>query len=531
MVVALLATSLTAAPTDAQERLGTIDFPTSGDVEAQSHFIRGVLFMHSFEFGPAAQAFRDAQNIDNNFAMAYWGEAMTYNHPLWQQQDSEAAKQALARLASTPEARAAFAPTEREKGYLAAVEALYGEGSKGRRDTLYSRAMARLVRQNPDDVEAQAFYALSILGLTDGDRDFATYMKAASVALPIFATRPDHPGAAHYIIHSFDDPAHAPLGLPAARAYSTIAPDAPHAQHMTSHIFVALGMWDDVVGANETATVITSPSARARWPGLTRIPCGHYAEWLLYGYLQQGRPGEAETLWKECRAAALDESAAGAGARRSRRGSLARMRASYLVDAEDWQGDVASDPFSTEGVEPYLHSKDDMALGLAALHGGDRAVAERSLDAIQARLTEQTDYGSGMIEVLAGVLRTAILFEDGQIDEAIATGRSTAELEESLPFAYGPPMSGKPPRELIAEILAAAGRHAEAVTEFERALDRTPNRSRSMLGLARAADASGQTERAAEAYAILAELWRDAEPGLAGRDEVERRVRETDTGG
>jgi len=203
-----------------------------------------VLLLHSFEFADAASAFREAQQIDEDFALAYWGEAMTYNHPLWQEQDRDAAHATLARYAPTPEARQARAPTDPERAYLAAVDVLYGEGSKTDRDLAYMAEMERMTTKWPDDDEARAFYALSILGSTDGERDFATYMRAAAAAQPVFESNPDHPGAVHYIIHSFDDPVHAPLGLEAARAYSGIAPDAGHAQHMTSHIFVAMGMWE-----------------------------------------------------------------------------------------------------------------------------------------------------------------------------------------------------------------------------------------------------------------------------------------------
>ncbi len=268
--------------------LGSISFPNSGGAAAQAPFIRGVLLLHSFEYDTAAEAFRQAQTADPGFALAYWGEAMTYNHPLWQQQNREAALKALARLAPSADARAAKAPNDRERQYLGAVETLYGTGSKHDRDQAYMRAMARLSDTYPEDMEARAFYALSILGSRDGVRDFATYMRAAATVQPVLDANPDHPGAAHYLIHSFDDPVHAPLGLPAARKYSSIAPGAAHAQHMTSHIFLAMGMWDDVVKANVRASEVQDAEAvkRGGRPGV----CGHYTSWLQYG-LPDGGPG------------------------------------------------------------------------------------------------------------------------------------------------------------------------------------------------------------------------------------------------
>src|SRR5688572_7905743 len=179
-----------------QSRLGTIDFPTSGSASAQPHFIRGVLFLHSFEYDLAANEFRAAQRIDPGFAMAYWGEAMTYTHPVWDEQDAAAARKVLARLAPTREARKARAPTAREQAYIDAVEILYGDGSKPRRDTLYSAAMERVAKAYPADMEAQAFHALSLLGLNQGVRDVPAYLRAGAIAEAVFRKNPDHPGAA-----------------------------------------------------------------------------------------------------------------------------------------------------------------------------------------------------------------------------------------------------------------------------------------------------------------------------------------------
>ena len=212
---------------ESMEGLGSLSFPHSGNDAAHGPFLRGVLLLHSFEYETSAEAFREAQEADPQFALAYWGEAMTYNHPLWRQKDEEAAEAVLSRLAPNAKERRAKAGAEREGMYLDAVEALYAEGTKAEQDRAYMEAMRRLHDAYPDDQEAQAFYALSILGSTNGSRDFATYMKASAMAQPVHDRNPSHPGAVHYMIHSFDDPVHAPLGLPAARAYSQIAPMRP----------------------------------------------------------------------------------------------------------------------------------------------------------------------------------------------------------------------------------------------------------------------------------------------------------------
>jgi len=208
------------------QELGTIDFPNSGKITAQEHFLKGVLLLHSFEYEDAAEEFIQAQELDAEFAMAYWGEAMTHNHPIWMEQADGAAEQILGRLAPTGEERAEFLPTERERAYQTALETLYGNTpaaagkSKDDRDDLYRAAMKRLHETYPDDDEATTLYALSILGSAHEGRDFATYMQAAAVAFTVWDKNRLHPGASHYLIHALDDPVHAPLGLPMAKAYS-----------------------------------------------------------------------------------------------------------------------------------------------------------------------------------------------------------------------------------------------------------------------------------------------------------------------
>ena len=214
----------TAAPA---RILGVLDFPNSGSETAQAAFEQGILLLHSFEFDDSRSAFLEAQVIDPGFVMAIWGEAMTLNHPLWAAQDRDAALQALAKLPPPDERNI----TAREQMYLDAVETLYGTGDKPLRDIAYMQAMQALYQAYPDDLDAASFYALSILGSVY-ERDFRTYMRAAAILEEVFAKEPRHPGEAHYLIHSYDDQVHAPLGLRAARVYAQIAPGAAHAQHM-----------------------------------------------------------------------------------------------------------------------------------------------------------------------------------------------------------------------------------------------------------------------------------------------------------
>lgn len=506
------------------EGLGSLSFPNSGAEAAQEHFARGVLLLHSFEYDDAAEAFRAAQELDPDFALAYWGEAMTYTHPVWNEKDTEAAVAVLNRYAPTPAARREKAPTEREKAYLHAVDVLYGEGRaegpaegfaeghKERLDTLYSREMEELAASYPDDDEAQAFYALSLLGLSQGARDVPTYMRAGAIALDLLEKNPDHPGAAHYTIHSFDDPTHAPLAMKAARLYGPMAPDAAHAQHMTTHIFLALGMWDDVVEANIRADAVVDRALAGR--GLPQTDCGHYNEWLMYGYQQQGRFDAAEALLMGCFGSSRDASLPETR-RRSAASSYTFMRNLNVADTRDGESRPAR---NTVDVELGLTSRLAQAWGdgVAALLRGERAMAERHLTFLDERGGDvEPSYLSPYVPVWRGTLEALVHMDQGDGDIALEAAKRAADYEASLPVDFGPPNAFKPARELEGDLLLELGRPADALTAYGLALERTPNRMLALLGYARAAEAAGRTAVAADAYAALAELLSGADPDLS----------------
>ena len=460
--------------------LGALSFPSSGSGEAQEAFRRGVLLLHSFEYEPAAEAFREAQEIDPDFALAYWGEAMTYNHPLWNQYDRGRAMAALERLAPTREERRAKAPTEREKMYLDAVETLYAPetgdaASKEERDRAYMRAMERLHEAYPEDDEARAFYALSILGSAGGDRDFAAYMRAAATAMPVFDRNPRHPGAAHYIIHSFDDPIHAPLGLPAAEVYADVAPRAAHAQHMTSHIFVALGLWERVVEANVRARDTQDAELAER--GLPPNVCGHYSSWLHYGRLQLGQLEEAEELMDRCHERVRGDPNAGEWI------YFARMRARHVVDTEDWDligrwavplEELPSEQAWGRG-NPAPRLLYRVTDALARLEQGDPGPAR----ALVGEPRPGDPMAALQVEQLAGLLA----LREGRSEEGLGLLRRAAEAEAELPFQFGPPVPVKPTHELLGEALAELGRTEEAAAAFRAAVKRTPGRTLAVEGL------------------------------------------------
>ena len=508
-LVALASVAMGAGLAAQTRHLGTIDFPTSGAPGAQASFIRGVLLLHSFEYRDAAQAFREAQRLDPRFALAYWGEALTYTHPVWNEQDQSAAGTVLQRLGSSPDARRAMAPTPREKQYLGAIEVLYGDGSKAGRDTAYSRAMERLVAAFPTDREAQVLYGVSLLGLSQGVRDVPTYLRAAAIAQRVFRDNPNHPGAAHLLIHCYDDPAHASLGLPAARAYSRIAADAPHAQHMPTHIFLALGMWDEVVAQNELA----SGHDRARWAP------NHYTQWLGYGYLQQGRH-EAAQRHLDLMRRNVDQGMRG-------RAVLAQMRAEYVVNSERWDCPCLGWKIDLAAVRARDAAVDLFAVGLSALKRGERAGAERALADLASLNDNRASPAPGrerdeVPDILQMELQALMRHAGGALEDAVRLLREASALEDRVAGEFGPPADVKPVHELLGEMLLEAERPREAQSEFARALELAPKRALSLLGLGRAAAAAGDRATAGRAYGELQQIWHRADPNTPGLAEAAR---------
>ncbi len=500
-----LSGSLIAQESADAPRLGTVDFPTSGTPQAQEYFTLGLLYLHSFEYGSAATEFRKAQKEQPDFALAYWGEAMAHNHPLWRQRDRDAAIEVLERLAPTPAERIALAPTDRERMYMQAAEALWADGPKAERDTAYMLAMRRLVDAHPDDPDARAFYALSLLGLSDGVRVIPTYMRAAAVVEELIDRYPDHPGVAHYMIHSYDDPIHAPLGLRAARAYSEIAPDAAHAQHMTTHIFLALGMWADVVSQNIIAAELTS------WRP------GHYTAWLGYGLAQQGRIEAARQILE--RAHDLLSSSS----RTRARGYMLSMRADYLVNTERWSDPAFEWEIDEERTSEVVRAKDAFALGVAALQRGERDESEQQLARMLWILDNMADSGTparDVVRIMTKELSAVIGLHDGLTDGALEILREATAIEDALPLEFGPPDVVKPSHELLGEMLLGMDDPSGAVIEFQRALALAPLRALSLRGLGRAAAAASDEETALRAYRNLLAIWAEADPGIEGLDEA-----------
>jgi hypothetical protein len=486
----LFCSTAVMAQSNASKDVGDVSFANSGSPAAQSEFLRGLAQLHNFEYDDSAAHFREAQRLDPGFAMAYWGEAMTENHGIWHEQDLSAARQVLSRLGSTPAARQAKAPTAREKRYLGCIEILYGEGSKSERDQRYVAAMARLHGEYPEDVDATAFYALAILSSAEEGRDFATYMRAAAVLEEVFPLHPRHPGVVHYLIHSYDDPVHAPLGLRPARIYAQLAPQAAHAQHMTSHIFLALGMWDDVVKSNEAATAVVN--RHRELAGRPPSFCGHYNEWLEYGYLQLDRISDARRILEGCRLQA-ERQAAKADGNTTFIDSYAQMRAHFLINSELWQDEAAhwrlpDGDFQmaqlifdyTDALAAYNISPSGRPVEALSRLEADAKAAIAALD--QRKMDEPGERSD--IALVVDQMRALLSSPEPTSPAAISALQSVAAREHGLPLEFGPPSIFKPNEELLGEIYLRTHRPAEARKAFDADLARAPGRRLGMRGLA-----------------------------------------------
>lgn len=541
----VLFTALAVSVNAQNSQLGSVKFETSGSEKAQTSFLRGLAALHSFWYEEALDAFRESTRIDPDFMMGYWGEAMAHNHPLWSEQDTTAARQVTARFRETSKL------TRRERDYLNAVKLLYGDGEKRARDAAYSAAMEKVYRAYPDDLDAAAFYSLSLLGLVrTEEKSFRLQAQAAAVALDVYQKNPNHPGAAHYIIHAFDDPEHAILALPAAYRYASIAPEAHHARHMPSHIFLQLGMWPEAAASNEAAW--ESSDAWMKRKNLSPdVRDYHSLHWLLYVYLQQGRYRKAEdllTLMKQTMSESTYNNKLRPGYYEN---NYANMAAAFVVETERWElatkffpastsdrptapesaamsGHCGHNAPQTSSSSPATAVSSDGPMTVRAsnrsqtlpqfvrgLAGAVRGSAEveKSLMALRA-VPAGDSRAVGMLKVRELEIMALAAAMKQDFDRSITSMKQATSLEEAMGPPSGPPGLIKPSHELYGEILLRAGRPREAAEQFRIALLRQPNRARSLLGAARAAAKSGDMAGAKSVYAKLLEQWQQADKGL-----------------
>ena len=461
--------------------VGIIDFPTSAGEEAQQHFLRGVAILHSFGWKQAIAEFQAAQELEPDFALAYWGESLSYNHPLFADTDLESPRAVLARLGSGTEERLAKAGTERERGFLRAVEVLWGEGAVAERKIGYMEAMADLYQQFPEDPEVAAFYSLSLLAAARpaGDTDYRMNVRAGAIALNVFNDNPDHPGAAHYIIHAFDDPIHAPLALPAALRFAEIAPAVSHARHMPTHIFIQHGMWQRVSDSNQSAY----EAAKDLWePGDSAGDMVHALDWGHYGDMQIGDLDRARN-WAKI----LDDIVESSDGDARAVSAVPLLRARYIIDSEQWETAPVTDRSSAHEL---------LATGLSAVKLGRLEVAAEAEAALRSQVSiSPAGNASGPMPGMGGAGTNRVMMHEvaamlalarGDIDTALAELDAGVAVTADLPLPIGAANPVKPIHELYGEVLLEMGRPAEAIAHFETQLFRTKNRPKSVAGLAEA---------------------------------------------
>ncbi len=480
-----------------------VNFPATGAAAAQSQFIQGIVALHNAGYDDAADYFRAAERIDPNFVMAYWGEAMTYNHPFWAEQNISGGRAALTKLGPGRAARSAKAKTPRERDYLDAVEALYGDGDKDARDAKFADAMRNITTRYPDDVEAAAFYAAALLGtLRVTDHSYKIQTAAAAVLKPILQKYPDHPGALHYFIHANDDPEHARLALDAARRYERIAGGSFHALHMPSHIYVQLGMWADVVRMNQSAFDLSDRNMRAR--GLSvEFRDYHSLEWLMYGELQMGQYGKARD-----HAEVILHAAQQPNVNQGMGGFAAIFASRFAVETEQWDV-LAPYPEGTRTAELLF------AQGMAAVRKNDAGRAKGILDRLEAvsrmHRSNNMRIKAAVADSLRNELSAAVALADKRFTDAERLASESVKYEATMEFPSGPPDVVKPAYEFYGETLLALSKPAQAAEQFRIALKRMPKRALSLLGLARALAAQKDTAGAAKTYRELAEIWSAAD--------------------
>jgi hypothetical protein len=500
----------------ADAKLGTVHFQTSCTAKAQPQFDRAVALLHSFEFGPAISGFDAALAADPDCAVAFWGIALSrWGNPfapgLKPTTALEKGHAAIERADTNPP------KTQRERDYIAAVAHLYDDldpASQPKRVNAYSEAMGAVAAKYPADTEASIFYALSLSMSADlNDKSYAKQLKAGAILEKLFAKQPQHPGLAHYIIHSYDFPPLAPRALNAARSYAKIAPDAPHALHMPSHIFTRVGSWDESIETNIAARA----AAKREYSPAEQL---HASDYLVYAYLQSGRDREASEIVNQLAEmlSAVKPDAAQTGAAPALAGyyAAAAIPARYALEHGDWAAAAKIEPRSTP--IPYADAMSWFARGMGAAHMGDVARARESakaLDEIRLKLASaQEPYWSRQVEIQEiNVLAWTSLAEKNT-EDALMRMRAAVEKEDATEKSVITPGPIAPARELLGEMLLQLDRPADALKEFETTMAKEPNRFRALYGAARAAKLAGNQAAARKYSAELLKICAKADqPG------------------
>jgi tetratricopeptide (TPR) repeat protein len=481
-------------------QLGTVAFPVSCAPDVQKPFERGVALLHSFWYEEAEKEFQQIATDDPHCSMAHWGVAMSLWHQLWNNPDAKVVQRGLDEVhkAKTTDGPA----TPREKAYIAAIAAFYSNSKKLKHDArakAYSDAMKKVYDTFPDDHEAATFYALSLLASEPhDDATFANRKQAAAVLEKLFAIEPDHPGVAHYLIHSYDKPQLAQLGLPAARRYAQIAPASPHALHMPSHIFARVGLWQDDITSNLASVAATRKTAAMGMGGEGHQ--FHAMDFLFYAYMQSGREADAKALIEEIRAMPNKKDDMYGKGYDPHAATLSHLSALYPIEMHDWAAAAAIPPTDVAGTAEYSMIFWARAIGSAHLHQPD--AVRKDISEIERIYKKRVAEKSEFAEAVEGDRKEAqawLSFAEGKYDDAVEALRPIADKED----ATGDEPDGAPAREMIADILLEARRPQQALAEYQTDLKLHPNRFDALYGAARAAEAAGKQADATEYYALL----------------------------
>ena len=493
-----------------EAQLGTVHFPSSCAAAVQTPVERGVAMLHSFWYEEAEKEFVQIEKDDPKCAIARWGVAMSLWHQLWNHPDMATLERGGTELKT---ARSLHAATSRERDYISALSAFYAHPGRPyqKRVTDYSKAMEKVSQRNPGDREAAAFYALSLLAAEpDRDKSNAYRLKAAAVLETLFAEEPDHPGVAHYLIHTYDRPDMAKQGLPAARKYAQLAPAAPHALHMPAHIFARLGLWQDDIDSNVASVAATRKEAVMHRGGEGHQ--FHALDFLVYAYLQTGREEDAQKIIDEVRAMPPMHDMYGLGFD-PRLFALSAFPASYALELHHWGEAAQLTPVT--GASDFSQSLTYTARAMGAARSGNAEQARKEvaqLEVIQKKLApgnkkDQTLRGmsrgftgqyDGVSEELT-VARAWLAYAEGKRDDAIHTLRTIGDKEEGEAEAS----QGIPAHEMLGDMLLEANRDEEAMAEYETTLKNDPGRFNSLYGAARAAEAAHKNDKARDYYSQL----------------------------
>jgi integrase len=497
------------------EKLGTVHFPVSCTAGATAKFERAVALLHSFAYEQAEEAFRGVAAADPSCAMAHWGVAMSLFHPIWAAANPAAAPtpaQVARGSDAVEKAKALGVRSEREQDYVDAVSAYYREAGQRlhpARALSFAEGMERVAQRHPEDQEAAIFYALALLGTpSPTDRTYAVQRRAAELLNRVLPQAPDHPGVAHYLIHSFDYPALAELALPAARAYAKIAPSAPHALHMPSHIFTRLALWDESIGSNLASAECARGVAATAHPGATSFDELHALDYLEYAYLQTGRDEEAKGVRDAIdRVDTLDEPQFAAAY------ALAAVPARYALERRDWiaAAGLALHPPSFPWAR-FLNAEaiTQFARAVGGARGGRLSTAREALvrlKAIQQQLAEKKDdYWAGQVEIQSRASEAWVAQAEGRKAEALSLMASAADLEDATDKHPVTPGVVLPAREMLGDLLLEQGVPKEALVAYQGSMRIAPGRFNGLLGAARAARDAGAAETARDYFNRLATL-------------------------